>query len=88
MASTLNCIVCLEKAVGFGGHVHSGNEIITAGFCKTHFDTHIKTNPIESCKGCYGEWKEEMGKDESFGQIMYIDKDGIHPLGDDDDDDE
>ena len=39
----------------------------------------LKTNTIETCKGCYGEWKEEMGKDESFGQLMYIDKDGIHP---------
>ena len=39
----------------------------------------LKTNTIETCKGCYGEWKEEMGKDESFGQLIYIDKDGIHP---------
>lgn len=83
MASTLNCIICFEKATGFGGHVHVEKETIIAGFCNTHFDSAIKTNPIPDCKGCYGEWKEEMGKDDSFGQLMYIDKDGIHPADDD-----
>jgi hypothetical protein len=82
MAATKNCIICFEKATGFGGHVHFEKEKIIAGFCNAHVNS-IKTNPIETCKGCYGEWKEEMGKDESFGQLMYIDKDGIHPADED-----
>lgn len=80
MASTVNCVLCFEKATCFGGHVHIEKETIIAGFCKTHF----KTQPtIDGCKGCYGEWKEQMGTDKSFGQLMYIDRDGLHPVDDD-----
>ncbi len=80
MPSTVNCVVCFEKATCFGGHVHAKKEIIIAGFCKAHFRTqHHK----EGCKGCYGNWKEEMGVDKSVGAtVMYIDKDGIHPIKD------
>lgn len=80
MSATKNCIICFQKATGAGGHVHKGDEQIIASFCKEHFRT---KSTIEGCKGCYGEWKEEMGIDKSFGQMMYIDKKGMHPLNDD-----
>jgi len=94
MASTINCIVCFEKATCFGGHVHRAywrtsthhvDEHIIAGFCKQHFKTPLKhTCPnVDGCKGCWGKWKEEMGHDKSFGQVMYIDRDGLHPIDDD-----
>lgn len=51
MLSTINCIVCLEKATCFGGHVHAEKEMIIAGFCKDHFNT-LPT--IDGCQGCYG----------------------------------
>jgi hypothetical protein len=79
MASTKKCVLCFEKATCFGGHVHKEKETIIAGFCKTHF----KTLPtIDGCNGCYGQWKEQMEVDKSFGQLMYIDKDGLHPVDD------
>jgi hypothetical protein len=90
MASTVNCVLCFEKATGFGGHVHTEKETIIAGFCKTHFKLRQafqrsglrpqspQSKPI--CKGCYGEWKQQMGVDKSFGQLMYLDRDGFHPV--------
>ena len=79
MTSTANCVLCFEKAICFGGHVHTENETIIAGLCKSH----SKTPPtLEGCEGCYGIWKEQMGKDKSFGQLMYIDKDGLHSIDD------
>lgn len=82
MASTINCIVCFEKATCFGGHVHKeGEEHLIAGFCKKHF-TPRPIPYIDGCKGCHGEWKEQMGNDKYFGAVMFIDKDGLHPLED------
>lgn len=77
MASTINCVVCFEKADCFGGHVHDGEGKIIAGFCREHFR---KQPQIDGCKGCYGNWKPEMGTDGSFGQLGFIDKDGFHPI--------
>jgi hypothetical protein len=75
MSSTVNCVLCFEKATCFGGHVHSGNEKIVSGLCETHF----KTQPaIDGCKGCYGQWKAQMGMDKSFGQLMFVDSDGLY----------
>ena len=86
MAATEKCIICLSKAVSFGGHVHIGNETIIAGFCDRH-DFNCKEHASfckklsnEGCKGCYGEWTEEMGIDDSFGKVGYIDKDGFNPV--------
>lgn len=96
MSSTINCIVCFEKATCWGGHVHKKDEgeSIIAGFCRQHFKTPLKENfneiineievergpsIVKDCKGCFGEWKAEMGTDKSFGQVMFIDSDGLHP---------
>lgn len=71
MSSTLNCIVCFKEATCFGGHVHKDGETLIATFCSDHFDKHIPV--IDGCKGCYGQWKEEMGEDTTFGTLYYID---------------
>ncbi len=76
MASTTKCIICGANATHYGGHLHHGYQKIIAGFCEQHFST---KPTIDSCKGCYGEWKEEMGVDANFGRLSYIDLDGIHP---------
>ena len=39
MAATKNCIICFEKATGFGGHVHFEKEKIIAGFCNAHINS-------------------------------------------------
>jgi len=71
MSSTIKCVVCGSKATCFGGHVHNGDDKVIAGFCKEHFRNTAKEN--NDCKGCYGEYKEEMGVDITFGQVCYID---------------
>lgn len=88
MSSTINCITCFQKATCWSGHVHNGSDYITAGFCKTHFKKTERPAFLEGCKGCYGTWKEEMGEDKSFGQLMYIDRDGVHPADDEEEDDD
>lgn len=77
MSSTTKCVVCLKEGkLNFGGHVHKGDEIVIAAVCNEH----LRTTLNNGCKGCYGEWKEEMGYDESFGMLMYIDNKGLHKL--------
>jgi len=55
---TVNCIVCGKEAFIYTGHVKDNNEDIIAGFCSNDCYESIKSNNI----GCYGEYKEEMGK--------------------------
>ncbi len=74
MISTKNCVLCYKNAVGWGGHVHkSKSEKIIAGFCEMHFEITKSISIIKGCKGCYGEWKEEMGIKGSPSEVMYID---------------
>ena len=72
MASTKNCVICFkEKPRSFGGHVHKGDRKIIAAFCMEH--DHEPMDPaMAGHKGCFGEYKEEMGIDETFGQVGYI----------------
>jgi hypothetical protein len=79
MAATEKCVICLGKAVSFGGHVHIGNQTIIAGFCKEHFNFKKKLGR-DDCKGCYGEWTEEMGIDDLFCTVGSIDKDGFNTI--------
>ncbi len=84
MSYTLKCLFCEEKPTCYCGHVHKGREKIIAGFCKMHFDAEERKEVTvkfkSNCPGCHGEWKEEMGVDTRFGGVMFIDKDGIHPI--------
>lgn len=65
-SKTTKCVICFTPHIHIvGGHVHKNGEVIIASLCKDHH----RTNMIEGCKGCYGEWKEEMGLEEDF--IMF-----------------
>ena len=78
MASTRNCVICGEPANGFaGGHVHKDKQKIIARFCSKEC-FHSPTLP--GCTGCHGKWLMNMGIDDSFGEVMYIDPDGLHKL--------
>lgn len=74
MPSTTKCVICLSNDINIAGHVHKGNEIVLAGLCNVHLH-HVCID--NGCKGCYGEWKEDMGYDSSFGKLMYIDSDKV-----------
>lgn len=79
---TKNCVVCGRPAGSYiGGHVHHGAETITAAFCSSE----CLNTPATSCKayksGCHGAWNESMGT-ESFGEVCYIDVDGMHKIED------
>lgn len=56
---TLKCVICYGEPHYFGGHVHDGDKIIIAGTCKEHFK-HQDVYGRVNCKGCYGEWTEQM----------------------------
>lgn len=82
--TTANCVICGNPVKGyFGGHVHKEQETIIAGFCsKEHLHAPHVNN---GCKGCYGEWTERMGiHEKAFGQLVFIDKDGVHSIDDED----
>ena len=60
-AATENCVICFGPRECVGGHVHRGDEIIFASTCKEHWN-----DTVEGCKGCYGEWKPEMGYEANY----------------------
>lgn len=86
MGATKNCVVCFNPANSWGGHVHKNGDLIIAGTCADHYvklgskEGTLSINAVKNCKGCYGDWKEEMGFDPSFGQFGYIDREGFHEL--------
>lgn len=64
MITTEKCVICFGKPKCFGGHVHKDGKSIIAGTCEEHCKQDCAHN---DCKGCYGEWKEEMGyKDSNY----------------------
>jgi hypothetical protein len=66
MIQTTNCVICFSKGSYLGGHVHRNNETICAMTCPEHME-HEGVEEATKCKGCYGEWKEEMGlRDQNF----------------------
>jgi len=57
---TEKCIICLKKAVIYGGHVvDENNKSIFAGFCLTHSDN--KSPNLLRRQGCYGAWHKRYG---------------------------
>ena len=56
---TENCIICLNPATNYCGHVLLGPIAITAGFCGKHTDTNIPS--LANMQGCYGGWLPEYG---------------------------
>lgn len=54
--TTDKCIVCLEKAQYFSGHVLKDGKKITAGFCSSE---HLFEATRNVYGGCLGDWKEE-----------------------------
>ena len=60
---TEKCIVCLEKAIYYGGHVRLGEMDVLAGWCNKHKDT--KPIYLANEQGGFGGWVKEYGfKDE------------------------
>lgn len=59
MITTAKCVICSEDAKTFGGHVHKGEDTVIAATCREHSE--IEHSGREGCKGCYGEWNENMG---------------------------
>ena len=56
---TINCVLCFAPNPSFmGGHVHKRTKKIFATVCK---DCKSQVKVVDSCKGCYGEWTDEMG---------------------------
>jgi hypothetical protein len=59
--STEKCLVCLEKATHFSGHVQLPNgDHIIAGFCDKHSD--IESPDLLKSLGCHGAWDERFGR--------------------------
>lgn len=64
MEKTTNCVVCYTPEVYYtSGHVHKNGEKITATSCKKCY--HLHKSAITDCKGCYGEWNEKMGYEDT-----------------------
>lgn len=54
---TTHCIKCLGDATRWSGHVHMTRGTAIAGWCDD-----CQGQPLPgSCRGCFGEWKAEMG---------------------------
>ena len=70
MSAVKKCIVCGSEEISLiGGHVHKEEEKVIAYFCNNHKDNKPLNN---NCRGCYGDWKEEMGYDKSFGEVAFL----------------
>ncbi len=61
MIKTTKCVICFGEPKIFGGHVHKDGETVVAGTCEEHRNASEK----KSCQGCYGEWREEMGYEDT-----------------------
>ena len=63
---TKKCLVCLDVATWFTGHVHDGRQIITAGWCQIHYAATTQIgNRVKGChmqKGCCGKYTKRYGK--------------------------
>ena len=68
---TTQCIVCLNKAINYTGHLSKGDNMVLAGWCDEHIDVIIqdgKNNTkilfLMNTIGCYGGWHEKYGYEE------------------------
>jgi hypothetical protein len=68
----VNCVErgCKQKAIDYTGHIHDGEQIIDAGFCKEHsarsYNPKYRLDPVKNCKmqtGCFGKWLKKYGKE-------------------------
>lgn len=50
---TRNCIVCLRPAESWSGHILRGHEIVIAGWCRKHQESHRRVN-LANRIGCMG----------------------------------
>jgi hypothetical protein len=61
---TAKCVICLNKAFFYSGHVLKDGQKVTAGFCT--YDHAYEGERIAAPNGCLGEWKPEYGLDEDM----------------------
>ena len=79
--ATVNCVVCGTADVKvMGGHVHKGDETVFAHTCHEHEDDSEGMGGRKDCKGCFGEWTEEMGVQDSGFKMGFIDRDGFNEI--------
>ena len=57
---TERCLVCLEPATVYAGHVMAGAAEVTAGWCRAHADTPCPN--LLNRQGCYGAWIDLYGR--------------------------
>jgi hypothetical protein len=58
---TRTCLACRERAQHFGGHVHQGGRLVTAGWCLAHSKGDSKRKGRPRCSGCYATWRKRDG---------------------------